>query len=323
MGVLEEKILANCPPHLRQHLHLWKRYIDDIFIIWKDSWDSFLEFFNYINDFHRTMKYDEPCYDPSTNSCNFLDLNISVQNGKIITDLYRKPTDKPRALLPSSAHPTHIPSNIVYSMAFRLIRICSEEDSFNKRLIELKDDFLIPRGYKPKLIDGQFKRILGLPGNNYLEKRKGALKKKEKNQGDNRRIIVPFQYNPLLPKLSTVLVKHYNTMTFNNPDLKEIFPQPPMGALRQGPNLRKHLCRSQLSKSSRDINYQRNSRKNAAGWKKCSKPCPVCPFTAPPKKAVQSEVSDYTHTIKTPVNCQTENLIYMWRYKKDNCVKQP
>ena len=69
-----------------------------------------------------------------------------------VTDLYRKPTDKPRALLPSSAHPTHITSNIVYSMAFRLLRICSQEENFKKRLRELKEDFLIPRGYKSKII---------------------------------------------------------------------------------------------------------------------------------------------------------------------------
>ena len=133
MGVLEENILDNCPLSLRKHLYLWKRFIDDILIIWADSWDSFKDFFDYLNNFHRTMKFDEPCFDPLTNSCNFLDLNISINQGRIHTDLYRKPTDKPRALLPSSAHPTHIPSNIVYSMAFRLIRICSSEENFEKR----------------------------------------------------------------------------------------------------------------------------------------------------------------------------------------------
>ena len=124
------------------------------------------------------MKYNEPCYEPSTNSCKFLDLNISVQNGKFVTDLYRKPTDKPRALLPSSAHPNHITTNIIYLMAFRILRICSDEENFNKRLIELKEEFLMPRGYKSQIIDGQFKRILELPGNLYCDKRREALKKK-------------------------------------------------------------------------------------------------------------------------------------------------
>ena len=181
----------------------------------------------------------------------------------------------------------------------------------------------MPRGYKSNIIDGQFKRILELPGTLYSDKRKEALKKKERKQGNNNRIIAPFQYNPLLPKVSSVLTKHYNTMTFNNPELKEVFPEPPMAALRQGSNLRKFLCRSQLYRTSRDSKFQRNTRKTANGWKKCSNPCPVCPFTAPPKNTVHSEVSEYIHTIKTPVNCQSENIVYLWRCKKENCIKKP
>ena len=96
-----------------------------------------------------------------------------------------------------------------------------------------------------------------------------------------------------------------------------------MGALKQGSNLRKFLCRSKLYATSRDTHYQRNTRKTAIGWKKCSKPCPVCPFAAPSKLEIHSEVSDYKHTIKTQLNCQSENVIYMWRCKKENCVEKP
>ena len=96
------------------------------------------------------------------------------------TDIFRKSTSKLRALLPSSAHPGHITTNIVYSMEFRLLRICSTEEYFEKRLIELKSDFLLPRNYHPKVVDSQFKRVKNLPGENYCEKRKLALVKKEK-----------------------------------------------------------------------------------------------------------------------------------------------
>ena len=123
------------------------------------------------------MKFDKPEWDSSTNSTHFLDLNIKIVGNQIITDLYRKDTDKPTALLPSSAHPAHITPNIVYSMAFRLIRICSTEGSFESRLKELKDDFLIPRGYKSKIVENQFDRIRGLPGNTYEEKRLISLEK--------------------------------------------------------------------------------------------------------------------------------------------------
>ena len=127
MGKLEKLLLENCPEHLKRFLHTWKRYIDDILVIWTGSEEEFTEFFNFLNSFHATIKFDEPQHNREDNSCEFLDLKTSIEDGKIGTDLYRKDTAKPRALLPSSAHPGHITSNIVYSMGFRLMRICSTE----------------------------------------------------------------------------------------------------------------------------------------------------------------------------------------------------
>ena len=75
------------------------------------------------------------------------------RDGVLSTDLYRKETDKPTALLPSSAHPGHITGNIVYSMGFRLLRICNEKDIFEKNLKEQKTNYLMPRNVKPNMFD--------------------------------------------------------------------------------------------------------------------------------------------------------------------------
>ena len=66
-----------------------------------------------------------------------------------------------------------------------------------------------------------------------------------------------------------------------------------MGALRQGPNLRKFLCKSKLSSVSRSSKFQRKTHFNSNGWKKCSKPCPICPFATAPQVAVKSPFNDY------------------------------
>ena len=113
MGLLEKKMLENCPIHLKDFGYKWKRFIDECFILWTGTFEKFMEFHAYLNGVHPTIKFDDPSYNLDNNSCTFLDLNIFVENGKIRTDLYRKETDKPRALLPSSAHPNHITSNIV------------------------------------------------------------------------------------------------------------------------------------------------------------------------------------------------------------------
>ena len=298
-------------------LFLWKRFIDDILIIFTGSWEQFEEFFNYLNNTHSTMKYDKPCYNPDDNSCNFLDLKISISENKIRTDLFRKDTDKPRALLPSSAHPNHIPNNIIYSMAFRLLRICYSEDKFEDRLSELKDKFLIPRNYKSKLIDLQFNKVRSLPGNNFTERRNLALMKKTRSKNYDR-VMAPFDFNPMLPKISKVIAKHHKTIITDNPNLKKIFPFPPMVSLRQGPNLRRLLCKATLPKLSR--NPTRATHRTTAGGRRCStttgRQCPICPLTPTSAVSVTSHLTGYTHNIQKPLNCKTENVIYLWK-----CIK--
>ena len=246
MNRLETEMLENCPNHLSELIFDWKRFIDDILLLFLGSYEELEKLYSYLNGYHPTIKFDRPEFDKTNNSTNYPDLQIKISGNKIITDLYRKATDKPTALLPSSSHPGHITPNIVYSMVFRLMRICSTEESFEARLIELKNDFLVPRGYKPKVIEGQFYRIRKLEGNTFEEKRNFSLKKQEKKSKNKDRVIVPIDFNPHMAKPSNVMRKHYNAIIKKNENLKEVFPAPPMPALRQPSNLRRLSCGSKL-----------------------------------------------------------------------------
>ena len=64
--------------------------------------------------------------------------------------------------MPSSSHPNHIVDNIIYTMAFRLLRICSDSETLNLRLEELKSDFLVPRKYNTRKIEAVFDKIRNL-----------------------------------------------------------------------------------------------------------------------------------------------------------------
>jgi hypothetical protein len=74
-----------------------------------------------------------------------------------VTDLYRKETDKVQYLLPISNHPSHIFKNIQFSLALRLVRICSSRVDLLRRLEELKA-MLITRKYK-KMINNAIKEL--------------------------------------------------------------------------------------------------------------------------------------------------------------------
>ena len=210
-------------------------------------------------------------------------------------------------------------------MAFRLLRICPDEETFEKRLKELKCDFLIPRNYHEKVIEGQFKRVRNLPGETIKEKRIKTLENKIKNTDQKQnRVISPMDFNPQLPKLSEVLTKHFKAMLFRKPELGETFPDPPMVALRQPANLRKIVCKSTLPQPKRSDNLLRKSHRQAPGWRKCGKGSTTCcPYALPPTSEVTGQVTGFKHKITDSVNCESENCVYYWKCQKTNCKLYP
>ena len=105
-----------------------------------------------------------------------------VKNNKIIVDLYKKPTDRNMYLLTSSAHPTHVTSNIPFSLALRIVRICSEPESRDLRLSELRE-MLLDRNYKKRIIDDNIKRSKAIP-------KAEALKRVVRSKSSDRPVFV-------------------------------------------------------------------------------------------------------------------------------------
>ena len=62
---------------------------------------------------------------------SFLDVKVSLnQFGQVKTDLHTKPTNRHHYLLNSSCHPLHTKRAIPFSLALRLLRICSSDETF-------------------------------------------------------------------------------------------------------------------------------------------------------------------------------------------------
>ena len=89
---------------------LWLRYIVDIFFIWTEGQDKREEFLNRLNNLHPNLKF---AHEKSNSSVNFLDVNVSIVDNKVETDLFCKPTDCHQLLHFNSAHPFHNKKSIV------------------------------------------------------------------------------------------------------------------------------------------------------------------------------------------------------------------
>ena len=110
-------------------------------------------------------------------------------------------------LLTSSAHPTHVTSNIPFSLALRIVRICSEPESRDLRLSELRE-MLLDRNYKKRIIDDNIKKAKAIP-------RAEALKRVVRSRSSNRPVFVAM-FDRRLPSIPNIVKKHWRSMTLNH-----------------------------------------------------------------------------------------------------------
>ena len=100
MGLLEEQLLEQTT--LKPLV--WFRFIDDIFFLWTFGPTKLQQFFDVCNSFDPHIKFEQTV---SSTTIPFLDVQVILDNGKIKTDLYTKPTDTHQYLNWTSCHPCH------------------------------------------------------------------------------------------------------------------------------------------------------------------------------------------------------------------------
>ena len=144
MGDFEDKFVYTYP----KQPFIWKRFIDDIFLIWTYSEQELNDFIAHLNTSHDTIKFTA---EISTISIDFLDITVKNTKGSLSTTLFCKPTDIYNYLLYSSEHPRHILNGIPYSQFLRIRRICSDISDFKRNAFMLSTHF-IRRGYPKRLV---------------------------------------------------------------------------------------------------------------------------------------------------------------------------
>ena len=87
MSSFEDKYVYTYP----QQPTLWKRFIDDIFLIWPHGKESLNKFIKHLNGVHSTIKFTS---DISDKEIAFLDLTIYISYPHLYTRIYTKSTDR-------------------------------------------------------------------------------------------------------------------------------------------------------------------------------------------------------------------------------------
>ena len=146
-------------PRWQNHLLFYKRFIDDVFGVWLTHPDPIVnkrlwaDFCTAMNGWHG-LEWDTE--EPST-SVNFMDMTITIVDGKLETTLYEKEQNLYLYIPPHSSHPKGVFSGLIFGQVLRIRRLCTKRADANMNISQFFDR-LVARGHNPTTLLPLFRK---------------------------------------------------------------------------------------------------------------------------------------------------------------------
>ena len=197
MGKWEEELLRKC--NVKPLMYV--RFVDDIFGIWQGSEEDLQQFQNVANSIHPRIKVEMKY---SESQIDFLDVLLEMQQGKIETTIYEKPTDTHMYVHNKSCHPKTTKKAVPYGLGIRAKRICSTEEGYKHNRKKIIDN-MKKGGYSK----GNIYHIL-----NDVDSmdRTPLLQYKEKEEKNMDRVPLVLTFNANLPHIQGIVHKRVNVL---------------------------------------------------------------------------------------------------------------
>ena len=229
MEKLEEKLKELGKPHIM----LWKRFIDDIFVIWTGSTPEFTTYMTNINQIYPTIKFT---YKSSKTELTLLDVTLYKgerfsRNQLLGVRTHIKSTNKQLYIHTASYHPPTTINAISKGEANCYLRTNSDEREF-KNMKQRLANRLLQRGYKHKQI---------LPHINSIKfNHRQEILFREKPKDNKKKLVFITQFCDDAQRLKQIIKKHWKLIK-KDETLNHIFPEPPVITFRNNPSLKHKL----------------------------------------------------------------------------------
>ena len=251
------------------------------------SKESLIEFIQQINNTHSKFS---SLPNRSNRSIAFLDVKVTIGEGRLTTDLFTTPTDSHQYLhkYTYSCHPARCKSTIAYNQVLRLRRIYSN----GKLTLEEQK--------KRAEAQQQIDRATNIT-------RTKALTRIEIINTERVPLVVTF--HPELPSSGKILCEHLPTLYISE-KVKKAVPNPPLVATRRSRNLT-NLLVSATMKPPQQL-YEANSL--------CGRPCCKSWVHIQTDMTFESARMEEKFRARATANCRTKNMVYLIKCRK--CTKQ-
>ena len=285
-----ESLAFNSDCDLCEKILLWKRFIDDIFMLFEGTEQQCKDLVNWLNSLMPgVIKFT---YEYSLQKIEFLDLEISKKDGKLATNLYIKPNNQQLYLDFNSNHPLPCKEGIVYGQALRIVERCSSDENRDTHLTLLSEK-LRERNYPPKVIENEFQKAKSKP-------RKQLLSQRRVNRNDGKKVRLLFTHNKNGPPLHK-WVRDAKKLLLRNHQAKDLGDKIQI-SYKQPKNLKSLLAgpekRPKISKVPNAGCYRCNS---------CRVSCPIIKEG----KTFTSTNTSRTYQIKQKLDCNSSYVIYL------------
>ena len=222
----------------------WKRFIDDIFLIFLGTTEQLQSMKDFMNNLHPTIKFT---FEHSTHEISFLDMKILIgTDRKLSTTLHRKPTDCAALLHFHSNHSLKCKESIVFSQALRYNLLITDDTLLQKELDSLAIS-LLTRQYPLEIITRNISKAL-------LHSRETLLHRPPKTASPKRVLPIVTPYSPEGRHFSQSVRNRWHIIE-NDSELQKVWSNHPITAYHKTKSLKDILVHSRLTKpiSSRPV----------------------------------------------------------------------
>lgn len=235
VGTLIDEYISSRPQTL-----WYRRYIDDIFILWTGTKSQWLLMQNNIESLLGIpIHWDTP----NKTQGIFLDITISrsLYDDTFITSTYQKPLNKYHYISPLSCHAPHMFSGFIKGELTRYSRLCSSPFNY-EHIKNLFYERLIQRGYSRKYLNRIFKK------HSWTYR----FQENIENHSTILPFVLPYTFRSNVKQIQNIIRNSQKEITYWFDDAQVIF------AHARRPNILNRLCPSSLNDAHKSILRSRN-----------------------------------------------------------------
>lgn len=213
-------------------LELYKRFIDDILIIWKGNKESLEEFLTRLNQNDRNITLT---WQIDAKQIQFLDLEISIDNNQLITKTHFKEVARNSYLPITSCHYKPWLFNIPKGQLVRIRRNCTKESDF-KIQADLIGKRFIEKGYTSEFISKQIQSVQSLD-------RSSIIHGQKKSQSVLEAPALVLDFNVQYKDIEKILKKYWYILK-GDQHPQSILPDKPVIMYKRATTLRDLIMRN-------------------------------------------------------------------------------